>query len=428
MSANRRDFLKRALGTSTLLGLSGRVPGWLCRAAQAAESSRPAGDTILVVVQLAGGNDGLNTVVPYADDHYARSRRTLRLTGKEVLKINDLAGFHPAMPAFVRLFQEGRLSVVQGVGYPHPNQSHEISMRIWQTAQPEDPAAQTGWLGGAADVLHRSGRADVPALFVGQIAQPFTLHARTAIVPSVRAAEECTLRPPGGVGALDIRPIAPIGPIGPMGPMPAARETPAPQRTLLEHVARTAAATRAASRKIERAIAAPAAVEYPPLALARMLRTIAQLIRADLGIRIYHAELGGEEPGGFDNHANQRDNHAALLGQLSRSVGAFVDDLRGSGLLDRVLLVTFSEFGRTLAENGRRGTDHGSAAPMFLAGGRLRGGLVGLHPDLSQTEGGGVRHHTDFRRVYATILDAWLGLPSRDILGGQFEPLDLFSR
>jgi uncharacterized protein (DUF1501 family) len=417
MPANRRDFLKRALGASTLLGLSPTVPEFLCRAARAAGSRPSGGDTILVVVQLAGGNDGLNTVVPYADDHYARSRHTLRLAEKDVLKIDGLLGFHPGMPAFARLLQEGRLTVVQGVGYPHPNQSHETSLRIWQTARPENPAAQTGWLGGAADVLSGAGQADVPAMFVGQIAQPFTLHARTAIVPSVRAAEDCTLRVP--------RLACPTV-------FPALLDKPAVARggapgTLLEHVQRTAAAARIASRRIEQAAEAPAAVEYPPLPLAAMLRVIAQLIRADVGIRIYHTELGGEEPGGFDNHANQRDNHASLLRQLSQSVGAFVDDLRRAGFLDRVLLMTFSEFGRTLAENGRRGTDHGSAAPMFLAGGKLRGGLAGPHPDLSETEQGGVRHHTDFRRVYATILDRWLGLPSRVILGGQFEPLELFS-
>jgi len=415
MPANRRDFLRRALGASTLLGMSPTIPEFLCRAAQAAESRPSDDETVLVVIQLAGGNDGLNTVVPYADDHYARSRHTLRLTAKDVLKIDGLLGFHPGMAAFARLFQEGRLTVVQGVGYPHPDQSHERSMRIWQTARPGDPNAQTGWLGGAADVLWRSAQADVPAVFVGRIAQPFTLHARTAIVPSVRDAEDCTLR------------VVPRD----AGVPPAAKcagETPAPQSTLLEHVQRAAAAACVASRKIQQAIAAPAAVEYPPLPLSETLHSIARLIRADVGIRIYHTELGGEPPGGFDTHANQRDNHASLLRQLSQSAGAFIDDLRRGGLLDRVLLMTFSEFGRTLSENGRRGTDHGSAAPMFLAGGKLRGGLVGPHPDLSQTEQGGVRHHTDFRRVYAAILDRWLGLPSRAILGGEFPPLELLVR
>ena len=137
-----------------------------------------------------------------------------------------------------------------------------------------------------------------------------------------------------------------------------------------------------------------------------------------MGLRIVHTELGGEEPGGFDNHANQPDNHAALLHHLSESLAAFVRDLKRDGLLDRVLLLTFSEFGRTVHENGRRGTDHGSAAPLFLVGGKAAGGLVGPHPKLSELEGGGgLKHHTDFRRVYATLLEGWLGLDSVPVLG-----------
>jgi uncharacterized protein (DUF1501 family) len=146
-----------------------------------------------------------------------------------------------------------------------------------------------------------------------------------------------------------------------------------------------------------------------------------------LGIRVFYTELGGEEPGGFDNHANQRDNHASLLRQLSESLSAFVGDLRRDKLLDRVLLMTFSEFGRTVEENGRRGTDHGSAAPMFLVGGRVKGGLAGRHPSLTDLEKGGLKHHTDFRQVYATVLERWLGIDSRKVLGRQFEPLDVLS-
>jgi uncharacterized protein (DUF1501 family) len=156
-----------------------------------------------------------------------------------------------------------------------------------------------------------------------------------------------------------------------------------------------------------------------------MLRTVARLIRADVGIRIFYTELGGQEPGGFDNHANQAENHAALLYQLAESVSAFLLDLKRDNLLDRVLLMTFSEFGRTVKENGRRGTDHGSAAPLFLAGGRLRGGLVGSHPNLTDLENGGQKFHIDFRRVYATVLDRWLGFDSLPILGARFEPLDV---
>lgn len=407
-STHRRDFLKAALGTSTLLSMLPSAPQFLCRAANAAESKAGAGDTILIVVQLAGGNDGLNTVVPYADDNYARARRTLRLTAKDVLRIDSHVGFHPTMSDFSRLLGEGTLTVVQGVGYPNPNQNHPTAMHIWQTARPDDLNAQTGWVGRVADVLSGPAPADVPAVWMGQIARPFAVNAQTAIVPAIHTLGDCTLYAPPGADAAQV-------------------PRDATSTGLLGHIERSAKAAYVSSRKIEQVMDATATAEYPALPLAGTLRTIAQLIRADVGIRIYYTELGGEQPGGFDNHASQRDNHASLLRQLSRSVSALVDDLRRSGHLNRVLLMTFSEFGRTIAENGRRGTDHGSAAPMFLVGGKLRGGLFGKHPDLAETDHGGVRHHTDFRRVYATILDRWLRVDSRAILGGAFEPLDLLS-
>jgi uncharacterized protein (DUF1501 family) len=197
---------------------------------------------------------------------------------------------------------------------------------------------------------------------------------------------------------------------------------------LLDFLRRSTLAACADSRKVE-AVArdqAPAgAGEYPRYGLAQKLRTVAQLIRADLGIRIYCPELGGDGFGGFDNHANQRGNHGALLRQLSESVAAFVDDLARDKLLDRVLLMTFSEFGRTVKENGRRGTDHGSAAPVFLAGGKLKGGFTGDHPNLTELENGGQKFHIDFRRVYATVLDAWLGVDSQPVLGERFKPLEV---
>jgi uncharacterized protein (DUF1501 family) len=172
---------------------------------------------------------------------------------------------------------------------------------------------------------------------------------------------------------------------------------------------------------------ADGASDYPRFQIASQLAAVVQLIRADLGIRIFFVELGGGGIGGFDNHANQRDNHAALLRQMSLSIAAFVSDLQRAEILNRVVLMTFSEFGRTLVENGRRGTDHGDAAPVFLFGGRLRGGLVGAHPGLDQLVEGAPESHTDFRRVYATMLDRWLGLDSAAILGQQYEPLDLFT-
>ena len=422
MSSTRRDFLKASLAASTLVSLGPTVPAFLSRSAAAAAPRRDENDTILVVVQLAGGNDGLNTVVPYEDDDYHRTRPTLRTVARDVLKIDSLLGFHPRMEAFLRLYKEGHLGVVQGVGYPNPHGGHFESMRNWQTGRPHETNCQTGWLGRAVDQLGRPDEANVPAAYVGQIAQPFTLNAEKGIVPSVRSLQECTLStmPGSGGGRAHQQHLAEA----------AERARAGDGNPLLDFMQRNTLAAYADSRRIEAVAEAPTAAkppEYPPFQLARMFRIVTQLIRADLGIRIYYTELGGAEPGGFDNHANQFGNHCALLHQLSESVAAFVDDLKQQGLLDRVLLMTFSEFGRTVQENGRRGTGHGSAAPVFLAGGKLKGGLTGAHPNLTDLENGGQKFHTDFRRLYATVLDRWLGVDSQAVLGERFEPLDVLS-
>jgi len=182
-----------------------------------------------------------------------------------------------------------------------------------------------------------------------------------------------------------------------------------------------------ARAKSERIKAAAASDDYPSFGLAGDLRTIARIIRAKVGIRVFCAELGGGGIGGFDNHANQLGNHGALLHQLAEALAAFVRDLDRDKLLDRVVVMTFSEFGRTLKENGRRGTGHGAAAPMFLVGGRVKGGLVGPHPSLTDLENGSPKCHTDFRQVYATVLEKWLGCNCQAILGRQFETLNLFN-
>lgn len=416
MRPTRRRFLKDSLGAATLVSLGAAPPILLGRSAGLAGSRRDAGSTALVVVQLAGGNDGLNTVVPYADDEYARNRPTLRLTGEQVHRIDDFLGFHPQMSAFKRLYDEGCLGVVQGVGYPDPDQGHSGAMRNWQTARPSVSAGQTGWLGRTVDGLGSTAATGVSAVYVGEIEQPFTLNAERSVVPSIRSLEDCVLKGfPGGDGHANRQRLAALADTPRSGDDP-----------LLHFLQRSARRAYASSRAVEEIVGTGrASTEYPDFPFARMLATVAGLIRADLGIRIYYTELGGAEPGGFDTHANQAANHGALLRQLSDGLAAFATDLRRDDLLNRVLVMTFSEFGRTVAENGRRGTGHASAAPMFLVGGKVKGGLIGPHPRLSELENGGLKFHTDFRRVYATALERWLGFDSRPVLGGRFEPLDV---
>ena len=283
----------------------------------------------------------------------------------------------------------------------------------------------------------------VPAVFVGETRQPLTLNGAKCVVPSLRSLDQWMLQ---DLVARDRPAPAPAGLT-----LPAERSETDSPNALLQHVQRSTAAAFESSAKIHAVVdaaagpgallrsllrgeatrnsqpgAGPAAFgHYPEYQLAKTLHTVAQLIRADLGIRIFCVELGGDGFGGFDNHANQIGNHCSLLLQLSESLGAFVDDLRRDGLLDRTLLMTFSEFGRTIAENGRRGTDHGAAAPVFLAGGRLQGGLHGEPPSLTTPEKGGLTPHTDFRHLYATVLDRWLGFDSQICLGEQFPTLDL---
>jgi uncharacterized protein (DUF1501 family) len=452
MPSTRRDFLRAALGTSALVSLGAATPDWLLRSAVAAAPPHDGRDTVLVVLQLTGGNDGLNTVVPYTDDAYGRNRFTLRLPTETLHKIDAGLGFHPRMEACARLYRDGCLSIIQGVGSPIPDQNHETALRTWHTAdlaiqpaKPEHPAVasrdgrdlapaggevpgtqvpgqdahttaalrrQTGWLGRVADRAWSPATPDVTAVFVGPIRRPFAVNAASVAVPAIRSAEELTIHEALGGGETTS----------------GQRATSDERRTdnLLQFVRQSTVAARAKSERIAAALKASGG-DYPPLGLAGDLCTVAQLIRADVGIRIFLVELGGDGFGGFDNHANQLGNHGALLHQLSESVVAFVEDLERDGQLDRVLLMTFSEFGRTVRENGRRGTDHGLAAPLFLAGGRIKGGLIGSHPSLTDLENGALKTRIDFRRVYATVLDRWLGCESAPILGGHFEPLDVLA-
>jgi uncharacterized protein (DUF1501 family) len=412
MFLTRRSFLKATLSGSALASFAPFVPEGLVGSLSGMVAEKGSPDRILVIVQLTGGNDGLNTVVPYADDGYAKNRTTLRLPTNELHRIDSYVGFHPRMAAFYRLYKEGHLSILQGVGTANPSGDHDVAMRMWHSADPDRPNCQTGWIGRTADIFRGGNTAQVAAAFVGPIAAPFALRAQGTFLPSVRTLNDLMIHElPGQSGRSTVTQRQRTG-----------------DNPLLNFVQEGMSGARENSRRIQ-AVAGQTGnpFPYPSFGLAENLRTVAQLIRADTGIRIFFTELGGGGIGGFDNHANQLGNHCALLHQLSESVAAFVDDLNRDGLLDRTLLMTFSEFGRTVQENGRRGTNHGNAAPIFLAGGKLKGGLAGRHPNLTDLDNDALKFHTDFRQVYATVLDRWLGMESKNILGRQFDPLDIFA-
>ena len=314
MSSSRREFLKSALGASALAALGPTVPEFLSRTARAGGNRQDRDGTVLVVLQLSGGNDGLNTVVPYADDAYAKARSTLRLTGKQVHKINDLLGFHPQMQAFRRLYDEGVLSVVQGVAYPKSDRSHPGAMRDWHSAQPGS-ARLPDRLGGADGGLCVRPAECSGCTFVGRIPQPFALNAEKSITPSIASLQPSALQRAGGPAL--------------QGQRHRQQELAAMDRVgqpdaLLDFVRASTLQSCTFAERIETAARPDAArSDYPPFQLAGDLKTIARLVRAETGVRIFFAEIGGGGIGGFDNHANQRDNHAALLRQLAESVAAF---------------------------------------------------------------------------------------------------------
>lgn len=400
--SNRRQFLKQTVGGSLALGLGCAAPELLTRAAMAADQA--GGERVLVVVQLTGGNDGLNTVVPYTDDEYRRQRPKLAIPTDRLLKLNDQLGLHPAARGLADLWEDNKLAIVQGVGYPQPNRSHFESMDIWHSCLRKETPRADGWIGR---YLEQAGpaRSDAPAVHLGQGKQPLALAARDVRVPSIASLERFRLQ------AEDTNVRAAIADL--------AAAKPSSNDELLGFLQSSTAAAISASERVDQARRGyETPIAYPENALAEKLRTVAQLIDAGLQTRVYYVELDG-----FDTHAQQPDAHTALLGQFADSTRAFQRDIEHHGHGDRVLVVSFSEFGRRVAENASDGTDHGAAGPMFLAGNRVRPGTIGDHPSLTDLQDGDLKHAIDFRQVYAAILESWLGCASEPVLGERYDPV-----
>ncbi len=399
MSFTRRDFLRRA----SLVALAPTVPAFLARTARAAAPDKDG--RILVVLQLDGGNDGINTVVPFADEGYAKCRRALRLARGQLVKVNDSVGLHPAMTDAGRLLEGGRLAILQAVGYPNPSRSHFESMAIWHTARlAAEERNGLGWVGRALDGDRTPDGGAPGAVFVGGGPMPVALRGRRSAASGLGRPEDFVLAP-------EAKPGAPGLGAG-------------PKDDLLAFVRRSALDGYAtADRLAEVARAGGANARYPASELGKQMALVARLIKGGVGPRVYYAR----QPG-YDTHAAQLGPHASLLGELSGALKAFLDDLAAAKLEERVTVLCFSEFGRTVRENGSAGTDHGTAGPVFLAGPRVKAGLVGTAPKLLDpgTRHGDLRVGLDFRRVYATVLEDWLGLPAKAALGAEFEKLPLF--
>ncbi|MCZ6671868.1 MAG: DUF1501 domain-containing protein [Verrucomicrobia bacterium] len=399
--ATRREFLSTSAKGAGLLAFSQFVPGFLSDSI-AADAPRPETDRrILVLVQLAGGNDGLNTLIPYEDSDYYRLRPTLGIKKSEALKLTDELGFHSSCLQMSELFKEGKLSIVQNVGYPNPNRSHFRSTEIWEGATDSNEFGDSGWIGRYLD----NNCSGTPSL-----GDPEAITFGSELPLTVQGESTHNLfsinNRPGRVQRADY---------GLLDYMVGTSDTKDNKGFLKQ----TMMDTLITEERIQKLFTQfSSTVMYPSNRLGASLKNIASLISAGLPTRVYYATLGG-----FDTHQGQAATHQRLLRDLSTSLSAFQKDLENKGLEDQVLTMTFSEFGRRPSENESGGTDHGTAAPLFVLGSQIKDTLVGKAPNLKLENNKDLTFSTDFRSIYATVLDKWLECDSEAVLGRKFNQL-----
>ena len=428
----RRSFLTRGL---TVLSAATTMPLFLQRTCLAlnnphdtplTQTAAGIGEQILVCIQMSGGNDGLATVIPLDNDDYRRARPTIGITQGLLPLGSSGVALHPGLAGFKELYDEGHLALIQGVGYPNPNRSHFRSMEIWQTADPTHPP-KDGWLGRYFDAQCKGNDPKnepdpKAAVNLGSIA-PLALHGEKFSAISFQNPQSYQWF--AGNKNVDKKmrdTFSAVNDLNNTGDELAAPTTGNPTLDFLE---RTALDAQLSSDEI-RAVTSKykAAVVYPATPLGQQLQMVAQMIAGGLKTRVYYVSLGG-----FDTHANEKQAHDRLMTTLAAGVSAFMKDLKSQRNDQKVVLMTFSEFGRRVVENASRGTDHGTAAPMFVFGTNVKGGVYGAHPSLrpQDLDAGDLRFHTDFRSVYATLLANWMKADSSAILGGSFKTLPLLA-
>lgn len=416
---SRRDFVLRS---ASLIAVGLAAPAWLSQLARAGVSAKakgkaaPGGGKVLVVCQLSGGNDGLNTVIPYSSKQYYSLRPSLAIAEKQQLVLNDKLALHPGLKGLKTLWDRDELAIVNGVGYPNPNRSHFASMSIWQTGDPEGHET-TGWLGRYLDGVNQTAAQRNPllALSLGR-ERVEALGGRSSSVPTFASLEDVR----GLVGDSDaertLRAIqqtdSSMGAMGQPGGYSAG-------------VSHAGQATNTALDAMD-ALAArlddyTPSGDYGEDEFGLGFRNIAQLIGISPATQVIYFSVGG-----FDTHAQQAVTHDELLQKFGKALLCFMDELKAMGRAEDVSVMVFSEFGRRVAENGSAGTDHGAAGPMFVAGGGVKGGAYGAYPSLTDLNDGDLKHSTDFRQVYASLLQDWLHTDSAKLLGGEYKSLGLF--
>lgn len=412
MVATRREWMRNGFG---LIGVGTALPDFLIRTALAGPDAEQ-GQRVLVVLQLDGGNDTLNTLIPYGHAEYHEYRGSAtHIPEKEVIRIDAELGFHPYLTGWKELLDQGWFAGVHGVGYPNPNFSHFESTNIWMMGDTRGRKVPHGWIGRACDV----GFPDHP-------------DPKLAVAVGPNNGAALALRGRQHAGILVDRPDAFKFSGGDDDREAAAYRAlnqfeGAQSTNELDWVARTAMTASSASEEISRlGTAYQPKVEYPDTSYGKNLRAIAGLISGGLSTRIYWTSRSGRLE--FDTHSNQRPKHDNLLKELDGAISAFFRDLRAQGQAERVLLMTVSEFGRTAKENGNKGTDHAAGAAQFLFGPGVRPGFHGKHPSLKAADlmpvASALPFAIDFRSIYATVLERWMGIPSEPVLGSPFPLVD----
>ena len=408
---SRRDFLRKGLyGVGVTAGLPllmSRTTEALTAEALLGTSMEANPERILVVVELSGGNDGLNTVVPFGNDEYYRARPNIGIRESDAIKIEDGFGLHPSMVGFERLYKDGMMGVVHGCGYDNPSLSHFSSMGFWHTGVPNG-GEPLGWLGRLADGAYDHDAQGNMIVNIG---------TRQSLAVQARNHQPLVFNDP--------RSFRRVGSEAEKQAIEAMNPT-APDNPALDFLSATATNAVESSQFVREAAAGyNTPIDYGIGGLSAQLRRVAALVNAEMPTRLYYVSYQGNS---FDTHVHQADPHARLLTYTADAVRGFVEDLKRIGRADDVAIMMFTEFGRRVEENTSLGTDHGTATPMFVIGSGVQGGLHGRHPSLTDLVAGNLQITTDFRRVYATMIEEWLGVnDSASILKGSFESLPLFA-
>jgi len=395
----RRDFLRNtALASGAFL-----IPSFL-KPLEALAKNDLTGYKNLVIIQLSGGNDGLNTVIPFGNDIYYQKRKTIAINQNEIIKLNDMQGLNPALSALKEIYDQGYMSIINSVGYPNPDRSHFRSMDIWQTASDSNQFLTTGWIGRYLDSNCQNCSNPYTAI---EVDDTLSLSMKGSKMKGIAVQNPDklfqTTREPFFKTLVHNHGDANLS------------------EDNLGYLYKTMIETYSSADYIQKTSKTyNVTAEYPATALGNQLKTVSKFINSGLQTRIYYVSLSG-----FDTHVGQQNQQGRQLKIYGDAVAAFIKDLKQTGKLDDTLVMTFSEFGRRVEQNASNGTDHGTANNVFIYGGKLKkAGIYNDAPDLSQLENGDLKYQIDFRDVYATLLDKWLNVNDSQVLAKNFAGLN----